>query len=65
MENQNHHKPYKACPECDGMGIKVGPIDEATGQRLIGECHRCDGGGALILQGLREGEPIYRAPKLH
>ena len=59
---ENKHKPYMACPECTGKGIKVGPIGEETGKREVMKCRRCAGGGALIFQGFREGEPFYRAP---
>jgi hypothetical protein len=56
-------KPYISCPECTGKGIAIGPVDESSGKREIRECRRCAGGGALILDCLRNGEPQYRTPR--
>lgn len=57
-------EPWKACGDCGGAGLIVGPVDEPTGQRQAAECARCAGTGALILRGLRKGEPAYGQPKI-
>lgn len=61
MKEPKGHKP---CGDCGGAGVLVGPVDEATGQRQVAECGRCDGTGALILRGLRKGEPAYGQPRI-
>jgi hypothetical protein len=59
--------PYISCGGthgCDGRGIVRGPIDEATGRRIVREHGRCNGAGILILRRFPHGRTGYRAPKL-
>ena len=55
---------YKACAGCAGGGYVRGPIDEATGRRILRDHDACNGSGVLILRGSKSGRPIYGAPKL-
>lgn len=58
------HRPYVPCAGCDGMGIIIGPVQEATWKRGIAEHAPCAGSGILILRGLRKGLPVYSTPRL-
>lgn len=64
--NNGRHgrKPYLSCAVCRGMGILIGPMDEASGRREITEHKPCAGSGILVLRGLREGRPLYTMPRL-
>lgn len=56
--------PYKSCDDCQGAGAVIGSVDDGTGDRTVAECQRCAGTGALILRGLRKGQPFYARPKV-
>lgn len=57
------YKPFRSCVECGGNGVKIGLSTGSSDERLVRKCQRCEGAGVLIFQGIREGEPFYRAPK--
>jgi len=56
-------KGQKACDNCNGTGLIPGPHDPEAGGRPIVDCQRCAGTGALILCGLRKGQPFYGRPR--
>lgn len=55
---------YIPCPGCHGNGFIKGPIDEASGERLVKDHDRCNGAGILILRHPQKGQPFYSGPKL-
>lgn len=57
------HKPSRSCVECGGNGIKIGEPIEPSDEPSIKKCLRCEGAGVLIFHTIREGEPVYRAPR--
>ena len=43
-------KPYVPCVRCEGYGVALGPIIEATGKRDMLPCKDCEGAGIKVRQ---------------
>lgn len=42
------HAETASCPNCNGTGILIGPLDERTHEPEVAQCARCNGYGCRV-----------------